>query len=39
MVGSRAAAPMNHEAHGRACTTPHLSLNERINWSLNGFIR
>ena len=40
MVGSPRSGASNHEATvTQACTTPHLSLNERINWSLNGFIR
>ena len=29
----------NHEATIHAACKPHLSLNERISWSLNGFIR
>jgi hypothetical protein len=29
----------NHEAEIAPSIKPHLSRNERINWSLNGFIR
>jgi hypothetical protein len=39
MVRSREAASRTMSATIHAARKPHLSRNERISWSLNGFIR